>query len=202
MSPNRGTTYVGVSATLAIAIIGAVTGIAGLVWQMASFGLTGARIEIFATAYRKDEDGSWYIASALSNVGRLDASVVGYTVWVDQPGHRLRRAKWKLGAALKRHRLRRGGRRPLVVFSPMVHIGSPGSLQAGDSRIEFPRLLKAGEMVWIPEVGMSRDDDPDGHLLRVAVHLGSGLVVKARPLSLPELEPPLEIKGQQSIRIF
>jgi hypothetical protein len=189
-----------VSATLAVAILGAVTAVAGLLWQVVSFALTGARIDIFAMS-SLDEDGHWYVEGTVSNVGRLDASLIGLTLWMDHRGHRLRRLRWRL-AAWRRRALRRRRRIPLLVFSPMIHLKAPAMLEVDEVRLELPALLRAGEMLSIPRVGLSRDGEGDADLLRVAVHLGSGQIAVTRPLSLAELEPPLEMKGQQAIRIF
>jgi hypothetical protein len=63
-----------VSATLAIALVGAVTGVVGLVWQMASFSLTGARVKVHGRAFL-GSDG-WRITMTTANHGRLDAYIV------------------------------------------------------------------------------------------------------------------------------
>jgi hypothetical protein len=61
-----------------IALVGAVTGIVGLCWQVVSFTLAGARVKVKAQCYQADEEGEWWgIGIAVSNRGRLDAYVIG-----------------------------------------------------------------------------------------------------------------------------
>jgi hypothetical protein len=68
------------SATLAIALIGAVTGVVGLAWQLASFTLTGARVKLWAWGWQR-ERGSWPVRIRVANRGRLDAYIDGLYTW-------------------------------------------------------------------------------------------------------------------------
>ncbi|MDQ0767229.1 hypothetical protein [Streptomyces canus] len=47
---------------------------------------------------RLKHNGHWWVRTDVSNVGRLDVTIVGYSIWRDIPGHRIKRALWRLRA--------------------------------------------------------------------------------------------------------
>ena len=74
------------SATLVIALIGAATGIIGLAWQVASFTLTGARVKISGDASMASR-WMWDVNLRASNSGRLDAYIVGLSIYFASGSH-------------------------------------------------------------------------------------------------------------------
>ncbi|MEV5516270.1 hypothetical protein AB0L50_25720 [Streptomyces flaveolus] len=120
--------------TNALAIFGAVTGASSLGWQMWSHRLTGSRVEVLSTRLKRE--GRWWVRTDASNVGRLDVTIVGYSVWRDIPGHRLKRAVWKL-RAVRRVGWKRA-RRIQVLFNPAVHFAAPVQVGSETERIELP----------------------------------------------------------------
>jgi hypothetical protein len=184
-----------VSVTLALAILGAVTGVAGLAWQIVSFAFSGARIEVVSQCWTKETSTSgpphWWVRTTVSNVGRLDAPIVGYSLWMDVRGHWLARLRWQLAAW--RRLGWRTRRRLLLAFSPVIHVSAPGVIEKDGLRVDLPVVIKAGEMIDFPPIaGLRRNLENDSSLLRVAVLLGSGRIVKARPRRTDEIKP-LEI---------
>jgi hypothetical protein len=180
-----------VSATLAVAIVGAVTGILGLAWQFVNFYWSGARVQLFALRWRQEGDSdSWWIRTEVSNVGRLDATVVGYSVWVGRRDYRRRRFLWRIHSWPKMSW--RVSRRMLPVTAPSVVVGSPGKLwydpESGEpDSVEFPLTVRPGQSVNIPQIGMGWTDSHQ--VLHVAVQLGSGRIVTAEPLDSGRLRP-------------
>ncbi|MFF2847619.1 hypothetical protein ACFVT5_15050 [Streptomyces sp. NPDC058001] len=65
--------------TNALAVFGAVTGAAGVGWQIWSHRLRGGRVEVLST--RQRPDGRWWVRTDVSNVARLDVTIVGYSIW-------------------------------------------------------------------------------------------------------------------------
>ncbi|MEU6667921.1 hypothetical protein [Streptomyces sp. NPDC046727] len=61
--------------TNALAVFGAVTGAAGFGWQIWSHRLTGGRVKVLST--RLKHNGRWWVRTDVSNVGRLDVTIVG-----------------------------------------------------------------------------------------------------------------------------
>ncbi|MFH8336308.1 hypothetical protein [Streptomyces sp. AM6-12] len=170
--------------TNALAIFGAVTGASGLGWQMWSHRLTGGRVEVLSTRLKRD--GRWWVRTDVSNVGRLDVTIVGYSVWRDIPGHRLKRAVWKL-RAVRRLGWKRA-RRIQVLFNPAVHFGAPVQVGSEAERIDLPLVLKAGSMVSLPLIGMEVPNRI-GRQLRVSLHLGTGRIIRADVHDADALEP-------------
>jgi hypothetical protein len=177
------------NATLVIAIIGAVTGILGLVWQLVNFAWSGARTQLLAMRWRREDDEGWWIAADISNVGRLDATVIGYSVWADRGRYRRRRLLWRLRNWPKTRW--RDSRRMLPTTAPSISVGSPGELSwsddAGRSSIALPMVLGAGTTVSVPRVGLGWGNQPLTPL--VAVQLGSGKLVVAEALDVNGLKP-------------
>jgi hypothetical protein len=177
------------SATLVIAIVGALTGILGLAWQLVNFAWSGARTQLLAIRWRQEDGAGWWIETEVSNVGRLDATIVGYSVWADHGRYRRRRLVWRLrnwpGTPW------RVSRRMLPVTAPSISVGSPGELAWSDetdrSSIELPALVKAGQTVAVPRVGLGWGDQR--LTPHVAVQLGSGRFVVAEPLDASTLRP-------------
>jgi hypothetical protein len=104
-----------------LAVFGAVTGAASLGWQVWSYWLAGGRVQV--VALRERHDGHWRVKTDVVNVGRLDVSIIGYSVWPDVAGHRLQKLRWRV------RMVRKAGpahaRRLLVVFSPSVRFSAP-----------------------------------------------------------------------------
>jgi hypothetical protein len=187
------------SATLAIAILGAVTGVAGLLWQVVSFGLAGRRLELVAIHKRLTEAPSddrfliilgapmWELEVFASNIGRLDATIIGIAVWVDRP------VGWPLRVRYRAAAWRALGRRrkwaPLVTFPPSVEMFAPSRIEYEDTLLELPALVKAGETFVFPRIAVGGQVDFDPDQVRLAVRLGSGQVVRARPVSDALLRP-------------
>lgn len=66
--------------TLAIAIVGAATGIAALGAQVWSFALSGPRIKVsLATSFRPGTDG-WFLSLDVMNVGRMPVTLAEYGI--------------------------------------------------------------------------------------------------------------------------
>ncbi|MFB8031746.1 hypothetical protein ACFC5Z_02065 [Streptomyces sp. NPDC056004] len=122
----------------------------------------------------------------VSNVGRLDVTIVGYSVWRDIPGHRLKRALWRL-RAMRRLGWRRA-RRTQMLFNPSVHFGAPVEFGSDTQRIELPFVLKAGSMVSLPLMGLEMPNRI-GRQLRVSLHLGTDRVIRADVHDADALEP-------------
>ncbi|MEV6133856.1 hypothetical protein AB0M05_44865 [Streptomyces violaceusniger] len=64
--------------TNALALFGAVTGAGSLGRQMWSHRLTGGRVEVWPT--RLKQKGRWWVRTSVSNVDRLDVTIVGYSI--------------------------------------------------------------------------------------------------------------------------
>src|SRR4051812_49095921 len=79
----------------------------------------------------------------------------------------------------------------LPMTAPSISVGSPGHLEWSNdmrrSSIELPALVKAGQTLAVPRVGLGWGD----RRLRahVAVQLGSGRIVVAEPLDTSTLQP-------------
>ncbi|AQW46679.1 hypothetical protein ACIQPP_08445 [Streptomyces violaceusniger] len=170
--------------TNALAVFGAVTGASSLGWQMWSHRLTGGRVEVWPT--RLKQEGRWWVRTSVSNVGRLDVTIVGYSIWRDIPGHRLKQALWRL-RAIGRLGWRKA-RRTQMLFHPSVHFGAPVQIGSDAECIELPFVLKAGSMVSLPSMGLEVPDRI-ARQLRVSVHLGAGGIIRADVLDDDVLEP-------------
>jgi hypothetical protein len=174
--------------TTSLAVFGAVTGAASLGWQVRSYWLAGGRVQVLALRERRDSH--WRVKTDVVNVGRLDVSIIGYSVWPDVPGYRLRKLRWRVKM------VRKAGvahaRRSLVVFSPSVHFSAPTVFEDDERSVELPAVLKAGSMLALPEVGIGW---PEGARRRlcVAIHLGSGRIVRAGVLAVDAIRP-LEVE--------
>jgi hypothetical protein len=174
--------------TTSLAVFGAITGAAGLGWQVWSHRLTGGRVQVLALRERRD--GHWRVRTDVLNVGRLDVSIIGYSVWPDVPGYRLRKLRWRVTVVRKAGLAH--ARRSLVVFSPSVHFSAPIRFEDDERSVELPVVLKAGTMLALPEVGIGW---PEGakRKLCAAIHLGAGRIVRARVLAVEAIRP-LEIE--------
>ncbi|MER5853787.1 hypothetical protein ABT126_44740 [Streptomyces sp. NPDC002012] len=130
--------------------------------------------------------GRWWVRTDASNVGRLDVTIVGYSVWRDIPGHRLKRALWRL-RAIQRVGWKRA-RRTQMLFNPSVHFAAPVQVGNEAERIELPLVLKAGSMVSLPLIGLEVPNRI-GRQLRVSLHLGTGRIIRADVHDTDTLEP-------------
>jgi hypothetical protein len=162
--------------TDALAVFGAATGSAGLVWQLWSHRLTGGRVELTSTLHRTNE--GWEIRTHAANIGRLDVTVQVYVVWFSVRGHygyRLREwARLRLRFGLTRTR------RLLLVHNPSVILGGRYvAFGTGNLRVELPAVLKAGTLMHFPPVHATCPQDAK-RLPRVAIRLGTGQFVNAR----------------------
>ncbi|MCW8123086.1 hypothetical protein ACN6K6_001152 [Streptomyces violaceoruber] len=113
-------------------------------------------------------------------------TIVGYSVWRDIPGHRLKRAVWKL-RAVRRVGWKRA-RRTQLLFSPSVHFAAPVQVGSETERIELPFVLKAGSMVSLPLIGLEVPNRI-GRQLRVSLHLGTGRIIRTDVHDADALEP-------------
>jgi hypothetical protein len=170
--------------TNALAVFGAVTGAAGFGWQIWSHRLTGGRVEVLST--RQKHDGHWWVRTDVSNVGRLDVTIVGYSIWRDIPGHRLRRALWRL-RAVQRVGWKRA-RRTELIFNPAVTFSAPVRFETDGQSVELPFVLKAGAMLSLPLMGMEVPNRI-GRQLRVSLHLGTGRIIRSDVQEADALEP-------------
>ncbi|MFG2810309.1 hypothetical protein ACLQ2D_33820 [Streptomyces sp. DT199] len=166
-----------------LAVLGFVTGVVGLGWQISTHWLTGRRVQVLAL--RERSHGEWIVQTRIMNVGRLDVSVQSYSVWADPTGHRLRRLRWRIGA------VRRLGWshawRTQVMVSPSLAISAPGGFADDASRVQFPFVLKAGEMYVFPTLSVHVPPATD-RVLKVAVGLGVGRPVQAKVLDVSALQ--------------
>ncbi|MEV8204231.1 hypothetical protein AB0P40_02115 [Streptomyces sp. NPDC079189] len=166
--------------TTLLAIFGAVTGGAGLVWQLWSHRLTGGRVQLLAI--REWNGESWTLQVDVLNVGRLDVSLVGFTIWLDVRGHR-----WRKLRRIVRLRRQVGfvhSRRSLFVLEPSVTLFGGPYVAFGDDdmSVELPCILKAGSMLRLPSAKV-RLPQAGSREVHVAVHLGANRVVKARAVT-------------------
>ncbi|MGW2050832.1 hypothetical protein ACWCPF_37515 [Streptomyces sp. NPDC001858] len=186
--------------TNALAVFGAVTGTAGFGWQIWSHRLTGGRVEVLST--RQKHDGRWWVRTDVSNVGRLDVTIVGYSIWRDIPGHRFRRALWRL-RAVQRVGWKRA-RRTEMIFNPSVAFHAPVQFEVDGASVELPFVLKAGAMLSLPLMGMEVPNRI-GQQLRVSLYLGTGRIIRADVQEADALEPLRidldEFTGQWSLHV-
>lgn len=186
--------------THALAVFGAVTGAASFGWQIWSHRLTGGRVEVLST--RLKHDGRWWVRTDVSNVGRLDVTIIGYSIWRDIPGHRLRRALWRLRAVQKVGWKR--ARRTELIFNPAVNFSAPVRFENDGQSVELPFVLKAGAMLSLPLMGMEVPNRI-GRQLRVSLHLGTGRIIRADVQDADALEPLRidldEFTGQWSLHV-
>ncbi len=178
--------------TLTLAVVGAVTGMLSLAWQVLNYRLTGGRVELLCLRYPAG-DGTLRIQTSISNVGRLDITVVGYGIWEDVPGYLLRRAIWRvqLMARLGRH----VAVRTLLTFPPSLWIAeSAGPMNESGDSLEFPVIIRAGGILKLPEMQFQTHFDDEREQKRrrttVAIQLGSGRHVTARVIDFGTLKPP------------
>jgi hypothetical protein len=194
MRPGLGDTGAAVNWTIVFAAFGATTGAASLLWQLLNYRLTGGRIHIFAMHW-KDGDHQQVVTNVV-NVGRLDVSIIGYSVWCELPGYRLQKLRWRLRLACRAGLAR--SRRTLIFSSPSVHFHAPVEFSDDVSSMVLPAILGAGNMQSLPMVNL---EWPKRELssVRVAVHLGSGQIVQGR--SIPsDYFRPIELKGHGDFR--
>ncbi|GDY60268.1 hypothetical protein [Streptomyces violaceusniger] len=130
--------------TNALAASGAVTGASGLGWQMWSHRLTGGRVGVWPT--RLKQEGRWWVRTSVSNVSRLDVTIVGYSIWRDIPGHRLKRTLWRL-QAIGRLGWRKA-RRTQMLFNPQQLLAANGPASRAqlidERRPTIPASCEAG----------------------------------------------------------
>lgn len=165
-----------------LAVLGFATGVVGLGWQISTHWLTGRRLQVLALRERSGEE--WVVQTHIMNVGRLDVSVQSYSVWADFTGRRLQRFRWRLRA------IRQLGwshaRRTQMTFSPSVTIGAPGGFADDAKRVQFPFILKAGEMYIFPKLNVHVPAATD-RVLTSAVGLGVGRPLQARVVDVSAL---------------
>ncbi|MFF1834190.1 hypothetical protein ACFVXE_08285 [Streptomyces sp. NPDC058231] len=176
-----------------LAVLGFVTGFVGLGWQIFTHWLTGRRLQVLALRERSYE--GWTIQTHILNVGRLDVSIQSYSVWADFTGRRLRRFRWRIQAVRKlgwSH-----ARRTQVTFSPSVAISAPGGFADDATRVQFPFILKAGEMFVFPSLSVRVPPSTD-RVLTVAVGLGAGRPLRARVLDVSALRshPVIDVPAE------
>ncbi|MGW6753136.1 hypothetical protein [Streptomyces sp. NPDC055006] len=165
-----------------LAVLGFVTGVVGLGWQISTHWLTGRRLQVLALRERSHE--GWVIQTHILNVGRLDVSVQSYSVWADFTGRRLRRFRWRIQAV--RQLGWSHARRTQVTFPPSVAISAPGGFADDATRVQFPFILKAGEMFVFPSLSVRVPPSTD-RVLTVAVGLGVGRPLRTRVLDVSAL---------------
>jgi hypothetical protein len=85
--------------TLALAIIGAVTGLAALLAQVWQFTASGPRVKVTASNALTTTDLQWHLSIDLSNVGRLPATINDVGVLVESGGKVQKMPMVGLGAA-------------------------------------------------------------------------------------------------------
>lgn len=187
--------------TSAVAVFGAITGAGGLAWQLLNYRLTGGRIQLFATRWKLGE--YWKVRTTVTNVGRQDVTIVGYSVWLDLSEGRLKRMVRQFRDS-RRSRLDRTGRH-LMNVRPSVHIRIFGTYSDdGGVVVSLPAVLKAGSVLTFPRVGFHVE-----HYLsrqcKVAVVLASGRIIRASVLSRDDIMPSVhsidEIPGEGDIAI-
>ncbi|MGW7352600.1 hypothetical protein [Streptomyces sp. NPDC054784] len=172
--------------TTALALFGAVTGAGSLGWTMWSHRLTGGRVRVSAQQIRVDDH--WLITTSVTNTGRLDVEVIGYMVWLHHHNNRLRRLRWRL--RLGRDLGFREAWTTTLAFHPSVVITAPVSFDVDDKHHEFPYVLKAGTVSYLPEVMFEALDFGSGRL-RVAVRFGAHRPIEEPVRDAGALRPPV-----------
>jgi hypothetical protein len=74
--------------TLALAIVGALTGLAALLAQVWQFAVSGPRVKVSASQAITTADGQWHLGIDLTNVGRLPVTINDVGVLVETPSTR------------------------------------------------------------------------------------------------------------------
>lgn len=72
--------------TLALAIIGALTGVVALAAQVWQFTASGPRVKVSASNAISTDDGEAHLSIDLVNVGRIPATINDVGILVEQPG--------------------------------------------------------------------------------------------------------------------
>ncbi|MBT2423413.1 hypothetical protein J7F01_16845 [Streptomyces sp. ISL-22] len=116
----------------------------------------------------------------------MDVTIVGYSIWRDIPGHRLKRAWWRL-RAVRRVGWKRA-RRTELIFNPAVTFHAPVRFETDGESVELPFVLKAGAMLSLPLMGMEVPNRI-GRQLRVSLHLGTGRIIRATVRAAAALLP-------------
>ncbi|MFB7636503.1 hypothetical protein ACFC0M_36945 [Streptomyces sp. NPDC056149] len=170
--------------TTALAVFGAATGALGVAWQMWSHRLTGGRVQVLALRERHGRE--WAVSTSVVNVGRQDVSLIGYTLWLEPDGMWWKRIKWKV-RMLPRYGFAHV-RRTLITVPPSMNITGKAWLRDGQDSVQFPLVIRAGTTLRLPNVtlGWASDTEFRPH---VAIHLGSGKIVRAEVLATDALEP-------------
>ncbi|MFD9903604.1 hypothetical protein [Streptomyces sp. NPDC059063] len=167
-----------------LAVLGFLTGVIGLVWQILTHRLTGGRVRVFAV--RQEVDGEWLVRVDIVNAGRLAVSVEGVAIWAQVKGRRLRRIAWRavlvarIGWAHARARL--------LVFTPSFSVTAPAGYADHRDRVQFPLILQPGQTTTLPHVGITWSD-MDDRPLRAAVLLGAGAPVQTEVRDTKDLDP-------------
>ncbi|MFJ2770769.1 hypothetical protein [Streptomyces sp. NPDC087300] len=160
------------SLTDALAIFGAVTGTAGLLWQVWSHRLTGGRIQL--TASQHPSDGRSRVGATAINVGRLDVAIRGYCVWIEPRGMYVRKALWRLRTIRRLGLLR--SRRTMSFPLPVVLFFAKNQSFAD---VGFPVIVKSGNMHVLPSVELGWPHEEKVRL-RIAVHLTTGRIIRGK----------------------
>ncbi|MFD0119607.1 hypothetical protein ACFVZL_40395 [Streptomyces sp. NPDC058320] len=166
-----------------LAVLGFVTGVVGLVWQISTHWLTGRRLQVLAL--RKQSEGEWLVQTSVLNVGRLDETIQNYSVWGDFTGRRVRRLRWRLRT------IRQLGWshawRTQVTFAPSLTVGAPGGFSDDSTHVQFPFVLKAGEKYTFPTLRVTVPRSTD-RSLKVSVGRGVGRPVVGKVADVAQVE--------------
>lgn len=128
--------------TLALAIIGAATGVVALAAQVWQFTATGPRIKVRASNAISTDDGQAHLSIDLINVGRIPATINDVGIIVERPGSpafrtmpmvELGNAYWS-GPSLP-HRLIDGESATYFLFPVAISLGLNGKNARHDIRV-------------------------------------------------------------------
>ncbi|MFJ1823398.1 hypothetical protein [Streptomyces sp. NPDC088178] len=145
-------------------------------------------MQVFAIRERQ-EDGRWVISTSVTNVGRQDVIVVGYTLWLDRDGMWWKRLRWRI-RTLRRFGFRHARRtlKTLVTLPPSVSFSGEAWLRDAGGSIQFPKVLQAGSTLRMPHIVLNWLSDKRSRP-RLAIRLGSGKTVQAEVLVADAFEP-------------
>jgi hypothetical protein len=140
--------------TLAIAIIGAATGIAALLAQVWQFALAGPRIKVAVSNAMTTQDGRWWLDIDVRNPGRMPVTVLDVGLVVEIKGQE-------------------SGRMPIAALHPAMWQGPPLSYRLVDGNSESWRMA--------PEVvALDLLQRKARHNVRAYVRLATGKTIDSR----------------------